>query len=56
MKKRSGMKHIPFMDADPDKIIVSLCIYHDSLYCATQKGIYVLGNGQFERLEIKEKA
>ena len=55
MKKRSGTKHIPFMSADPDKIIVSKCVYHDSLYCATQKGVYVLENGQFERLGIKEK-
>ena len=55
MERRSGTRYIPFNDADPDKIIVSMCVYHDSLYCATQKGVYILGDEQFERLELKEK-
>ncbi len=55
VKKRSRSKYIPFNDADPDKIVVSLCVYQDSLYCATQKGVYILEDEQFERLELKEK-
>lgn len=54
VKKRSGTKYIPFSDADPDRVVVSLCEFKENLYCATQKGIYVLKKEQFERLEFKE--
>ena len=53
--RRSDMKHIPFGDSDPDKIIVSLCEFKDELYCATQKGVYILNKKEFVKLKLVEK-
>ena len=55
VQKRSGIKYIPFMGEDEDKVIVSLCEFQDNLYCATQKGVYILEKDKFERIELIEK-
>ena len=52
--KRDGISYIPFMEADPDMIIVSMCSFQDKLYCATQKGVYILKEDKFHRIEMKE--
>ena len=52
-KMTEDMKNIPFMDDDPERHIVSMCKYQDSLYVATQKGIYVLDDEKLRRLEFK---
>ena len=39
--KREGLKYIPFGDADPERIIVSMIEFQDKIYVATQKGIYI---------------
>ncbi len=55
VQKRSGTKYIPFGDGDKGKVVVGMCEFKDNLYCATQEGIYILREEQFDRLELKEK-
>lgn len=55
MELRSGMKHLPFMDADPDQIIVSMLEFEGKIYVATQKGIYIVRNEKLVRLELTEQ-
>ncbi len=55
VQKRDGIKYIPFMGEDEDKVIVSLCEFQNNLYCATQKGVYILEKDKFERIELVEK-
>jgi ligand-binding sensor domain-containing protein len=46
-------EYIPFSDNDPDKIVVSMVEFGGNLYVATQKGVYILNDGTFDRVEIK---
>ncbi len=52
MKKRTGTKFIPFNEADPERVIVSMIEFKDKIYVATQKGVYVIENNKLKRLEF----
>ena len=56
LKRRKGIKLI-FSEADPepDRVIVSMIEWEDSVYVATQKGIYRLENDVLKRLRMVEK-
>lgn len=54
MEVKEGRLEVPFMDADPDRVVVSMCEFKDNLYCATQKGVYILSGGKFKHIEITE--
>jgi len=54
-EKRSRSKYIPFMNSDPDKIVVSMVEFKGRLYVATQKGVYVLNEDVLERVKISDK-
>ncbi len=51
--RREGMKHIPFGDSDPERVIVSMIKFQDNIYVATQKGIYILRDEKLVRLRFK---
>ncbi|KKM77035.1 hypothetical protein LCGC14_1374030 [marine sediment metagenome] len=56
VSRRNGMEYIPFMEADPDpdRVIVSMVEHKGRLYCATQKGIYILKDGEFSHVKMEE--
>ena len=54
MSKREGIKHIPFGDSDPEKIIVSMIEFQDRIYVATQKGVYIIKDDKLVRLKFVE--
>ena len=55
VNRREGLKHIPFGDSDPEKVIVSMIEFQDKIYVATQKGVYVVSDDKLVRLEFEEK-
>ena len=52
VEKRKGTEYIPFMDADPDRVVVSMLEFEGKIYVATQKGVYIMRDKEFHRLEI----
>ena len=52
--KRNGTVYIPFMDADPERVVVSMLEFQGDIYVATQKGVYILKDGKFHHIEIVE--
>lgn len=56
VEKRSGCKYIPFMEPeDRDMEVVSMIKYNENIYVATKKGIYILKDEKFHRLDLVEK-
>ncbi len=57
VERRSGTKYIfSEVDEDPERIVVSMITWKNSVYVATQKGIYRIGeNDTMVRLKFVDK-
>ncbi len=48
-------RSIPFMEQDPERRIVSMCVFNEKVYVATQKGVYIIKEDKLHRLEFVEE-
>ena len=51
VEKRKGF-NFAYADPDTDRKIVSILEFRGNMYLATQKGVYILKDDTFVRLEI----